>query len=101
MKEVVTNLQSEKVDDELIKQQEKILSKLIDAQRSVNERDFEKDRKSNTGENVARNTPPELMLSTDEGKNKLRDELQKAIREGYKKDYEDLIRKYFEALQNK
>lgn len=101
MKEVVTNLQSEKVDDELIKQQEKILSKLIDAQRSVNERDFEKDRKANTGVNVARNTPPELMLSTEEGKNKLRDELQKAIREGYKKDYEDLIRKYFEALQNK
>lgn len=101
MKEVVTNLKSEKIDDDLIKQQEKILSKLIDAQRSVNERDFEKDRKSNTGENVVRNTPPELMLSTEEGKNKLRDELQKAIREGYKKDYEDLIRKYFEALQNK
>ncbi|RJQ62437.1 MAG: hypothetical protein C4517_06485 [Stygiobacter sp.] len=101
MKEVVTNLQSEKVDNELIKQQEKILSKLIDAQRSVNERDFEKDRKSNTGENIARNTPPELILSTDEGKNKLRDELQKAIREGYKKDYEDLIRKYFESLLDK
>ena len=101
MKEVVTNLQSEKIDDELIKQQEKILSKLIDAQRSVNERDFEKDRKSNTGENIARSTPPELILSTDEGKNKLRDELQKAIREGYKKDYEDLIRKYFESLIDK
>lgn len=101
MKEVVTNLQSEKVDDALIKQQEKILSKLIDAQRSVNERDYEKDRKSESGQNTARNTPPELMLSTEEGKNKLRDELQKAIREGYKKDYEDLIRKYFEALQNK
>ena len=101
MKEVVTNLQPEKVDDELIKQQEKILSKLIDAQRSVNERDFEKDRKSNTGENVARNTPPELILSTDEGKNKLRDELQKAVREGYKKDYENLIRKYFESLIDK
>ncbi|KAF0150128.1 MAG: hypothetical protein FD143_2648 [Ignavibacteria bacterium] len=100
MKEVITNLQSEKVDDELIKQQEKILSKLIDTQRSVNERDFERDRKSNTGENVARNTPPELILTTEEGKNKLRDELQKAIREGYKKDYENLIRKYFEALEN-
>lgn len=101
MKEVVTNLQSEKIDDELIKQQEKILSKLIDAQRSVNERDFEKNRKSTSGENVARNTPPELILSTDEGKNKLRDELQKAVREGYKKDYEDLIRKYFESLIDK
>jgi hypothetical protein len=25
--------------------------------------------------------------------------LTKAIKEGYKKDYEDLIRKYFEALE--
>jgi predicted amino acid-binding ACT domain protein len=101
MKEVVNNLQSEKVDDELIKQQEKILSKLIDAQRSVNERDYEENRKSNTGENVARVTPPELILTTEEGKSKLRDELQKAIREGYKKDYEDIIRKYFEAIIEK
>jgi len=32
-------------------------------------------------------------------KNKLKEELMKAIREGYKKDYEELIRKYFEELQ--
>lgn len=99
MKEVVTNLHSEKVDDNLVKQQKKILSKLLDAQRSLNERDYEKERKSNSGQNSTRVSPPELILSTEEGKNKLRDELQKAIKEGYKKDYEDLIRKYFEALE--
>lgn len=99
MKEVVTNLQTKKLNDELVKQQERILSRLLDAQRSINERDFEKNRQSNTGKDIARKSPPELILSTDEGKNKLRDELQKAIREGYKKDYEDLIRKYFEALE--
>lgn len=99
MKEVVTNLQTQKLDDELVKQQEKILSRLLDAQRSINERDFEKNRKSDTGKNIPRTSPPELILSTDEGKNKLKDELMKAIREGYKKDYEELIRKYLEELQ--
>lgn len=99
MKEVVSNLQSEKLNDELVKQQEKILSRMLDAQRSLNERDFEENRKSNTGQNTTRTSPPDLILSTEEGKNKLRDELQRAIREGYKKDYEDLIRKYFEALE--
>jgi len=99
MREVVTNLQTEKVNDELIKKQERILSRLLDAQRSINERDFEKERKSNTGRNITRTSPPELYLSSEEGKNKLRDELRKAISEGYKKDYEDLIRKYFEALE--
>ncbi len=100
MKEVVTNLQSQKMNDDIVKQQEKILTKLLDAQRSMNERDYEKDRKSDTGKNFTRSSPSELNLDTEEGKNKLKDELMKSIREGYKKDYEDLIRKYFEALQN-
>lgn len=100
MREVVTNLQTEKIDDDLVKQQEKILSRMLDAQRSINERDFEKNRKSNTGQNISRTSPPDLILSTDEGKNKLKDELMKAVNEGYKKDYEELIRKYFEALED-
>lgn len=99
MKEVVSNLQSDKLDDDIIKQQERILSKLLDAQRSINERDFEKERKSSTGKDFVLTSPPKLILTTEEGKNKLRDELMKAIREGYRKDYEDLIRKYFEALE--
>ncbi len=99
MKEVVTNLQSQKMNDDLVKQQEKILSKLLDAQRSMNERDYEKDRKSDSGKNFTRTSPSELNLDTEEGRNKLKDELMKSIREGYRKDYEDMIRKYFEALE--
>ena len=99
MKEVVTNLQSQKVNDDLVKQQERILSKLLDAQKSINERDYEEQRKSTVGKNIDRASPPDLILSTDEGRNKLKDELMRAIKEGYKKDYEDLIRKYFEALE--
>ena len=100
MKEVVTNLHTEKINDDLIKKQEKILSRMLDAQLSVNERDYEKERQSNSGQNVVRNSPPDLALSTEEGRDKIKDELLKAVREGYKKDYEDLIRKYFEALEN-
>jgi hypothetical protein len=35
-----------------------------------------------------------------QGKEKIKDELNQAVQEGYSKDYEDLIRKYYEALQN-
>ena len=99
MEEVVTNMQTERVDDDLVQKQEHILSKLLDAQRSINERDYEKERESFAGEDFRRETPPDLMLSTEEGLQKLRDELLNASKEGYKKDYEDLIRRYFEALQ--
>ncbi len=99
MQEVVTNLETQKLDDNLIKKQEHILSKLLDAQKSINERDYEQNRVSSSGNDMVRESPPELQLTSEKGKNKLNDELIRAVKEGYKKDYEDLIRKYFEALE--
>jgi len=100
MQEVVTDMQGEKLNDELIQKQENILSKLLDAQRSLNERDYEKERESRTGENVSRNFPADLNFNSPNSLNKIRDELNKAVKEGYSRDYEDLIRKYYEILQN-
>lgn len=97
MQEVITDMRTEKLDDELVQKQERILSKLLDAQRSINERDFEKERESNTGTNVTRQSPSELYLKKKS--DLLRDALLKSIQEGYLKDYEDLIRKYYEELQ--
>ena len=99
MREVISDLKSKNVDDNLIHKQERILSRLLDAQRSINERDFEKRRESRSGKQFSLKSPPELMLQTREGRNKLRDALLKALSEGYSKDYEDLIRKYFEELE--
>ena len=99
MKEVVNNLESEKLNDDVIKSQDKILSRMLDAQRSMNERDYEQKRESSAGRVFNRQSPEELK--NIEKKTKLQEELQKALREGYKKDYEDLIRKYFESLEKK
>ncbi|MFO7447128.1 MAG: DUF4175 family protein [Ignavibacteriaceae bacterium] len=99
MQEVITNMRTEKLSEEIIQKQEKILSRMLDAQRSINVRDFEKQRESNTGDNIARQSPAELNLSSEKGKDKIKDELNRAVQEGYTKDYEELIRKYFEALQ--
>jgi hypothetical protein len=99
MQEVVSDMNTERLNDELIQKQERILSRLLDAQRSINERDYEKERESFTGENKNRKSPAELNLSSERGKDLIKDELNKAGREGYSKDYENLIRKYFEALQ--
>jgi hypothetical protein len=101
MQEVIKDMNTEKLNDQLVQKQEKILSKLLDAQRSINERDFEKNRESNTAKNILRESPADLNLSSEEGKDKLKDELNKAVREGFTRDYENLIRRYFEALQEK
>jgi len=99
MQEVIQKMNSRSIDDNLILKQERILSRLLDAQRSMNERDYEDNRESQSGTNISRQSPGEIDLSTQEARDKLRDELIRALKEGYKKDYENLIRKYFEALE--
>ncbi len=97
MREVITNMNTHKVDDDLINSQNKILSKLLDAQRSINERDFEKNRESKSSKNFSRKSPDELKLEIESSN--LKDELMKIINEGYSKDYEELIKKYYELLE--
>lgn len=100
MKEVVKNLEQNSVNPETVRKQERILSRLLDASRSMRERDFEKRRRATTGTQMARQSPVELDPSTLEGRNRLREDLLKALEAGYSKDYQELIRNYFEALQN-
>ena len=99
MKEVVEDLEQGEVNPETVRKQERILSRLLDASRSAKERDFEKKRKAQTGRQIARPGPAELHPSTLEGKSRLREDLIKALEHGYSRDYQDLIRKYFEELQ--
>lgn len=100
MQSVVKEMKGGKLNDEIVKQQERILSRMLDSQRSLNEKDFEKNRESKSGGNFDLNSPGQLNLKQN-SKNKLRDELLKAVKEGYKKDYEELIKRYFEVLEKK
>ncbi|NOX18339.1 MAG: hypothetical protein GXO87_08665 [Chlorobi bacterium] len=99
MKEVVSGLETQQLSDELVHKQDRVLSKMLDAQRSINEKDYEKKRESRSGNNFARKSPDELRRSGQTELDKIRAELLNLSREGYSKDYEELIRKYFEALE--
>ena len=100
MKGVVDELKENRLNDDVIKKQDKILSRMLDSQRSMNEKDFEKNRESASGKEFQMKSPGQLNLN-DEGENKLNDELRKALNEGYKKDYEELIKKYYEIIRKK
>lgn len=99
MREVQTDLVQGEVNPETMRKQERILSRLLDSQRSTRERDFENRRKAEPGTNILRAGPGVLDLSTQEGKNQLRRDLLRALEEGYVREYQDLIRKYFELLE--
>jgi hypothetical protein len=99
MSEVVRALEQQNINPETLRRQERILSRLLDASRSMRERDFEKRRKATTGTAVARTGPPELEDRPRGGQDQLRQDLLRALEQGYSREYEELIRKYFEQLE--
>ena len=99
MNEVVRNLEQNNINPETIKKQERILSRLLDASKSMHERDYEKKRKAETGTQLSRRSPKDIDPNSLEGTSPLREELLKALEQGYSKDYQELIRKYFEELE--
>ncbi len=101
MKEVVKDLEQNDVSENTTKHQDRILSRLLDAQRSMRERDYEKRRRAETGKDIQRPSPVELNSSQLNGQSRLMQDLQKAMQQGYTKEYQELIRKYFEMLERK
>lgn len=99
MKEIVSDMESGKITEETIRRQERILSRLLDATRSLRERDFEKRREARTAEEITKESPPELSPELLEGKTSTYELLLQSLRKGYSRDYERLIQQYFEALQ--
>lgn len=99
MMEVQTDMEQGNVNPETLRKQERILSRLLDSQRSMRERDYEKRRRAEVGKEIIRTSPADIDLATQEGRSKLRQELLKVIEQRYSKDYEELIRRYFEALE--
>lgn len=98
MKEVMTDMQTGSVTPETRLRQERILSRLLNASRSMNERDLEKTRESNSGVDVMRTSPAELNIKLNDPS--AMKQLLDQMRKRYSRDYENLIRSYFEALRN-
>lgn len=98
MKEVEETLRRGPTDGSFEEKQQRILSRLLDAQRSVNRRDFDPERESRPGEDVARPSPgalpQELLRETD----RLRLDLLKAEADRYPPQYRAFIEAYLRAL---
>ncbi len=98
MEEVVETLKTEGASRETIRRQERILSRLLDAQRSVKRRDYSRKRQAKTGQDVFRQSPENKTSWASDILDRLRRDILRIGKEGYTKDYQALIRSYFEAL---
>lgn len=99
MQEVVSAMQNGMITPETKRRQDKILSRLLDANQSINERDFEMKREARSGQDILGKSPPPLDLSTPESQQRAMQDVLRSLGKGYTKDYEIMIRQYFDRLQ--
>jgi hypothetical protein len=98
MEEVVEDLEALNIDRRTIDRQQRILSRMLDAQKSIREKEYSKQRKSQVGKVYARKSPEEDMDTENKRAKKLQMDLMRALKEGYNPDYERLIEEYFKTL---
>lgn len=100
MEEVIRDMERNNVNRQTIERQQKIFQRLLDASKSMHEKDYSEKRKSETGKDYQRRSPNQLPSGLTDRKNKLRQDYLKEKQQGFARDYEELIKKYFEALGN-
>jgi hypothetical protein len=98
MGEVVEELQQLKLDRKTIERQQKILSRMLDAQKSVQQKEYSKKRLAEVGKDYMRRSPSDPKDAEDKKLKQLSRDLLRALQEGYSRDYEKLIEAYFRAL---
>lgn len=97
MEDTINDLRGGAVDPTMIERQQNILSRMLEAERALEERDEEEKREGATGNSLQRPTPPELTL--EELEKQIRNRLNDPNFTKYSTDYQKLIEKYFELLK--
>lgn len=98
MEKTIEDLRQQRVNRQTLQRQERILSRLLDAQHSLQKRDWSRQRQARSGVNVRRQSPAASESGSDAWKAMIRERLQHLNDEGYSRDYEALIRTYYQDL---
>jgi hypothetical protein len=96
MKEVVEDMESDALNDETMRVQERILSRMLQARRSLHKRDYNKQRESRTAEELF--SEGGSRLEEDDQLSKLRRDILRALESGTPDEYQELVRLYFRAI---
>lgn len=99
MEETINDLRGGAVDPTLIERQQNILSRMLEAEQAMQERDEEEKREGTTATDTPPATPPEMTL--EELEQEIRNRLNDPNFTKYSADYQRLIEKYFELLKER
>lgn len=100
MKKSEQDLKSGNISRKTKELQQRILSRLLDAQKSLHSRDFSNRRTATAGKNILRKSPSWGVPKVSDNK-KITDDILNSARARYSPEYLKLIREYFEKLNKK
>ena len=98
MKKVAEDLRGGRLDQETVERQQRILSRLLDAPRSVEKRDYSRRRTSRPGVDVVRSSPGALSPELLKARPSLAALLARGGRDPVSPRYRALVDQYFQAL---
>lgn len=98
MDQTARDLEQGRHSRDLIERQQQILTRLLNAQQSLRTQGKEQQRRGSEAEDEYEQRAPGELPSTEEA-DELRRDLIRALEMGYSPDYEELIKRYFELLQ--
>ncbi len=97
MEDAINDLRGGVIDRTLISRQQNILSRMLQAERALNEREEDDERRGNTPDAIDRLSPSELTLEA------LREQIRRGLQENrgtqFSEEYQRLIQRYFELLE--
>ncbi|TVQ15903.1 MAG: hypothetical protein EA364_00980 [Balneolaceae bacterium] len=99
MEDTINDLRGGSTDRILVERQQNILSRMLEAERALQERGEDDERRGETVTDFERRTPDELTL--EELQQRIRSSLQDPNQTRFSQDYQRLIERYFELLQER
>jgi len=98
MDDVIKDIQRREFSVETRKRQQRILSRMLDSQKSLTKRGFEDKRKSETAHQDVYAGPGGLPQDLGQRQSLFIEALNRSLKSGYSLDYQEMIRRYFNRL---
>ena len=96
--EVIKDFQNQRYHQRTKERQQRILSRMLDSQKSLTQRGFKEERKAESANEIIYEGPSGLPVDYGQRRSLAMEALNQSLKAGYSRDYQTMIRRYFNAL---
>ena len=98
IEDVINDFQNRIYNQQTKIKQRRILSRMLDSQKSLTQRGYKEERKAETATEIIYEGPSGLPLDYGQRRNLAIEALNQSLKAGYSRDYQTMIRRYFNSL---